>query len=190
MAIRGGQYLLVLSIGGSLFLFLPFLADALCQAQATIVSQLIGAERIQEIKSAFRSGYLLVLALCIIIAFPLLLFPLETFHSLFPEQVLNQTTIRFLFLGVFVSFACFIVSYIPISTVLAFKDMKFSVTMGIIGWINGFLLMYFFIEKLHIAADQFWLALSFMHASNALLYYFRSRYIFRKASLMQKALAI
>lgn len=189
MAARGGEYLLILSIGGTLFLFLPFLADALCQAHMTVVSQLIGAQHIQKLKAVFRSGYLVAFMLCAFLAFPLLCFPLETFHILFLNQALNVPNICLLFFGVFVSFVWFIIGYIPISTVLAFKDMRFTFVMGLLSWIYGFLLMYFFIEKLHIAAHQFWLALSLMHAINTLLYHLRSRYLLRKA-LTQNAIAI
>jgi Na+-driven multidrug efflux pump len=180
MVIRGGKYILVLSIGGTLFIFLPFLTDALCQAQATVISQLIGAERIHKLKKALRSGYLLVLILSACVAVPLLFFPLKTFHFLFPDQILDQTSIYWLLLGVFASFCWLMVSYIPISTILAFRDMRFSFVMGLINWVNGFLLMYLFIEKVEISANHFWLALSLMHASNALLYHLRSRYLFHR----------
>lgn len=180
MIIRGGQYILILSLGGTLFLFLPFLADALSQAQTTVVSHLIGAQRIEQLKRAIRSGYFLVLMLSGLLAVPFLFFPQETFHLLFPDQVLDHESIRLLFLGVFASFIWFLTSCIPISTVLAFKDMKFSFIMGLFGWINGFLFIYYFIEKIHISANQFWLTLSFMHASNALIYHLRSRYLVHK----------
>jgi len=189
MIVRGGDCIVILSIGGTLFLFFPFLTEALCQAHMIVVSHLLGAQHMQKIKRAFRTGYFFAFMLCALLAFPFLFFPLETFHILFIKQALDVPNIRFLFFGIFVSFVWFVISYIPISTVLAFKDMRFTFVMGLLSWIYGFLLMYFFIEKLHIVAHQFWLALSLMHAINALLYHLRSRYLLRKA-LTQNAIAI
>jgi hypothetical protein len=57
---------------------------------------------------------------------------------------------------------------------LAFKDMNFSFVMGFFNWVNGFLFMYFAIHQLQIKADQFWIYLSVMHGTTALIYLWRS----------------
>ena len=61
--------------------------------------------------------------------------------------------------------------------ILAFKDTKFSLFMGTLNWINGFLLMYISIEVVKIPADQFWLVLSLMHAITALLYLWHMKWL-------------
>ena len=60
MTAKGGDYLLVLSVGGTLFLFLPFLGDAICQAQTTVVSHILGARNYHLLNTSFRSGMILV----------------------------------------------------------------------------------------------------------------------------------
>ncbi len=181
MTAKSGSYTLVLSIGGTLFLFLPFLSEAICQAQTTIVSQILGGKDFSLLKKAFRSGCLLVLFVILIVSLPLVIFPLETFDYLFPGISLDEIAIRKSLAGVWVSFIFFAFVFIPISSVLAFKDTKFSFFMGLVSWINGYALMYVAIEKIEIAADQFWLVLSLMHASNALLYYWRMKWLHSKA---------
>jgi len=177
MSVKGGDYLLFVSIGGSLFLFVSFLSDALCQAQTTIASQILGAGQYDLLRRAFRSGLILVLITTGITAIPFLVFPTVTFSYLFTGMHLDEATIRKVFFGVWLSFAFFNYVFLPISHVLAFKDAKFFFFMGVMNWFNGFLLMYVAIVKFNIAADQFWLVLSLMHATTALLYYCRMRWL-------------
>jgi MATE family multidrug resistance protein len=175
MTAKGGDYLLILSIGGTLFLFLPFLAEAICQAQTTIVSNILGARNYNLMDKAFHSGTLLVLANIALFSIPLLIFPIHTFQYLFPNVMLNEMVIRSAFWGIWLCFACYTFYYIPISYILAFKDTKFLLFMGIANWINGFLLMYFAIETLQIKPENFWFVLSLMHGSMAILYYLRMK---------------
>ena len=182
MVAKGGDYLLMLSIGGALSLFLPFLFEAICQAHTTVVSYLVGAKDYGFLFRSARSGLLLVLAMITLMSIPFLGFPIWTFQLLFPHISLEPEVVRILFFGIWMSFAAFTMSAVPLSYILAFKDMKFSFFMGIVGWLNGYLLMYFFIEKMQISAVQFWLALSVMHAITALLYFLRM-YVLCKRSI-------
>jgi MATE family multidrug resistance protein len=175
MSAKGGLHLLVLSIGGAINLFLPFVGDALCQAQTTIVSQILGAKQYSLLNKAFRSGLILTCIIIGLISIPLLIFPCTTFHFLFPHIVMSEINIQLVLLGIWISFVFFTIAYLPISYILAFKDTKFSLFMGVISWINGFLLMYVFIEMVRIEANQFWIALSVMHATTAFFYLWRRK---------------
>jgi len=181
MVAKGGDYLLMLSIGGTLSLFLPFLFEAICQAHTTIVSYLVGAKNYDFLFRSARSGLLLVFLMITLMSIPLLGFPALTFQWLFPHVILDSGTVRILFFGVWMSFAGLTICAIPLSYILAFKDMKFSFFMGIVNWVNGYLLMVFFIEKMQISAVQFWLALSAMHATTALLYFLRMYVLCKRA---------
>lgn len=172
---KGSDFLLSLSIGGSLFLFLPFLGDALCQAQTTVVSQILGAKNYLYLNKALRSAATIVIIMIVIVGIPLILFPSITFNWLFPTIQIENREITKMFLGIWLSFAFFTFGYLPISYVLAFKDTLFSLFMGFVGWINGFLFMYLMIEKVSIGADRFWITLSIMHLSNLILYWIRMR---------------
>jgi multidrug resistance protein, MATE family len=182
MLIKGEEYLLVLSIGGIFTLFLPFIADALCQAQVTIVSHILGSKEYSLLKRASHSATLLALGAIILLAIPLILFPMPVFEWLFPTVILDETSIRLCFLGVWISYSFFILYYIPISYILAFKDTKFLIFVGIVNWINVFLFMYVVIEKMDMAANQFWLYISITHANLALLYWWRMRWLIAKAN--------
>lgn len=187
MTLKGGDYLLVLSIGGTLNLFLPFLGDAVGQAHTTIVSNILGSQRYSLLSKAFRSGVLLVSCVLAVVSAPLLLFPSATFHFLFPTIAMGDPLIRLVLLGVWVSFAFFTFTYLPISYILAFKDMKFSLFMGCFSWLNGYLFMYIAIVVVEIPADLFWLVLSFSHCTTALLYLWRMKWLRSKVIAEEKA---
>lgn len=177
MTAKGGDHLLFLSVGGTLFFFFPFLSEAICQAQITIVSQILGARQFQLLKKAFNSGILLVGMIVAFFSIPLFLFPSVTVHYLFGEMPIEMGALIQLSFGIWISFAFFTISILPISYVMAFKDGNFFLFMGAFNWINGYLLMYVAIEIFNIAPEHFWLVLSLMHASTALIYYWRMRYL-------------
>lgn len=155
MTAKGSDYLLYLSIGGSLFIFLRFLSDAVCLTQTTIVSQILGSKKYLLLQSDFKSGITLVSLMIIITSIPLLIYPISVFHFLFPKIVLNPSLIRTLFSGVWLSFVFVVTSSVPIGYIRAFKDMNFSVGMGFFNWINGFLLIYLTIQIFHAKAVYF-----------------------------------
>lgn len=175
MTAKGGDYLLYLSIGGALFIFLPFLSDAICLSQTTIVSQIAGCKKYLSLKSAFRSGFILVTIMILITGLPLLALPIPVFHFLFPKIALDPSIIRMLFFGVWLCFVFLAMGSVPIGYILAFKDMNFSVFMGFFNWINGFLLIYLTIQIFHAKAVSFWFILSLMHLTTAILYWVRMK---------------
>lgn len=175
MTAKEGEYSIVLSVGGALFLFLPFLGDAICQAQITVVSHLLGSKRYLELNQAFKSGVILVSSSVLLCGIPLVVFPLQTFDLLFSKVEMTPESTKSVFLGVWASFMFFTFTCIPISYILAFQDTKFSLFMGIMSWLIGYLFMYLAIELFSMPADQFWLVLTITHAVNALLYQWRMK---------------
>lgn len=172
---KGGEYLRVLSVGGTLFLFLSCFGEALCQAMTTIVSQIVGSKQHQLLRKAFHSGMLLSSILIVLVGVIFFSCSGSLLYHLFPDMILVKTSIFKILLGVWFSLAGYILIFVPVSFVLAFKDTHFSLVMGLVGWINGFLWMYWMIQKVGISADQFWIALSFVHFSSVGLYYLRMK---------------
>lgn len=185
MIAKGSDFLLVLSIGGTLSILLSFLGDAICQAQTTSISHMLGRKDIPSMHKAFISGSLLSLIAVFVTAIPLLLFPTETFAYLFPKITLDPPMISQVFFGSWLCSAFYTWGFVPISYVLAFKDMKFSLFMGCFSWINGYFLMYFSVKIVEISADQFWTTLAIMHATNSLCYLWRTRVLLRQATQVE-----
>ena len=173
MTVRGGDYGLVLSIGGSIFLFLSCFGEALCQSMTTSLSQIIGAKKYELIIIAFRSGIMLALMLIVLIGIPFLFFSTQLCHFIFPTILIDG--IQKVFLGLWASLAFFIFGFIPISLMLAFKDTKFILFTGVVQWVYGYGLMYVAIRMVGIAAQNFWLVLGIMHCITLLIYSLRAR---------------
>ncbi len=148
--------------------------DAISQAQVTVISNLLGTQSYSLLKKAFYSGSKLVALIVVLTAIPLVFFPNITLIQLFPTVHLEPAVVYRIFLGIWLSFLFLAFSFIPISYVLAFKDMKFSFFMGFFNWINGYLWIYFAIHHLQIRADQFWLVLSVMHGTTLVAYLWRT----------------
>lgn len=177
MTAQGDFHLLSLSIGGTLFLCFPFIGEAVCQAQTTIVSNLLGAKNYHLLSKSFSGCSLLVIFFIILLSIPLVIFPLETFYLLFSNIEIEDEAIRKIFFGIWVSFSFFTYGFVPISYILAFKDTTFSLFMGVFNWINGYGLMYAAIIIFNMPAEQFWLVLALMHSSNAIFYLIRMQWL-------------
>lgn len=163
---KGGNHLLVLSVGGTIFLLCQCAGDALCQAQMTLVSRLLGARDHFRLQQALAVGLLMAAFVSFLLAIPLLLYPQLIFGLLFPTISIDPVAVSNVLWGVWLSVSFFTISYIPTAHVLAFQDMKFFVAMGGLNWVNGFLWMYWMIDFIEIKADQFWIALCFTHIFN------------------------
>lgn len=175
MIAKGGEYLLIMSVGGFFCLLQPLLSEALCQTQIMTISYFLGAEKTAFIKKAIRSGLIVVSGISCILAIPFLCFPFEFASLLFPELTLDPSTVRIMLLGIWFCVVFFIFNAIPLSFVLAFKDFTFPLIMGGVNWINGYLLMYCFLEVIIIPSSLFWSALALMHGTTLIIYLARMR---------------
>lgn len=175
IAKKGEDFLLILSLGGSFFLFFSCFADAICQAMTTMLSQIIGAKRFPLLKQVFHSGVLLTMAITILLGIPLFFFPNILFQVLFPKIVLNKEILRIVFLGLWFSVSGFILTFIPVSYILVFKDTKFSLFMGAISWIYSYLFIYYIFGTLEMQPQWFWLIFSLTHFFTVYLYILRMK---------------
>lgn len=72
---KGGEYLEVQTIGGTIINFLVFISNGMYRAILTIASNLLGAERYSEMWRLCRSAFVYVLSIGTILALPLLFYP-------------------------------------------------------------------------------------------------------------------
>lgn len=177
MVVKGADYTLVLSIGGTLFLFASFFSDALCQGLATVVSHILGTKNYHFLGKAYRSGSYVAFGAMVVLGLPFLLFPSLFFHLLFPNIAMDISTVRKIFFGVWLSVGLFTYGYVPISYILAFKDTKFVFFMGGMLWVHCYLLIYLSLEIFGMAADLFWIVLSFTHLATFTLYFLRMKWL-------------
>ncbi len=181
LLVQGGENaLLIISIGGVLILLTTFFGEAICLVQITVVSQILGSRNYHSLYSAFWPGIVLATIATLILSINLLIFPSWTFQMLFPQIILDPSTVKLILTGVWISSAFCTFAFLPISYILAFKDTYFSLFMGVVNWITGFLFIYIFIEILHFSAEYFWLLFTFLHFTTALFYYLRAAWLIEK----------
>ncbi len=188
MVTKGGDYLIILSIGGALALFLPFIGEAISQTETILLSQVMGANRHYLLNKILFIGLICAIFFAALIAIPLIAFPAFTFAKLFPEVSLDFPIVQRLFFGVWSSFVSYTIGYVGVGYILASKDMYFYFFMGFFIWINGYLLMYIALEHFLIPADLFWTIYSFMHASTACLYFLRLKRLHSRIQLSKTEL--
>ena len=182
MLSKGGDFLLILSLGGSLTLFLPFLFEAIYQSQTTVVSQILGADKQQPLLKAARPALLLSFGCIAIGAIPFIVFPTFTIKLLFPEITLNPESIRNMLFGVWLWFAYFTVSAVPLSYILSFKDTKFYFIIGAIYLVSDYIFMLYFIDKVKVEASLFWIILALIQMTSSIpIYFWRMNYLCKKS---------
>jgi MATE family multidrug resistance protein len=159
MTSKGGDYLLVLSIGGTLSLFLAFLGDGLCQAMVTILSNLMGAGQNNYLKKTLQSSWIFLFFVGIIFAFPLLLYPDYTLTLLLKDasDKINGELLRFTLAWIWLQMVAYMVSSIFLSIILVRKDTFFLFFMGCCNWLLLLLPVYVFVNKYGVSPDKFWL---------------------------------
>lgn len=177
MSAKGGEYLLVLSLGGTLLLFSSFISEALCQAQTLTLSGILGGKNNFRFWPSISAGSLIAGVLSLLLTIPFLFIPQRTFEWLFPEVVLSSSQVSTILFGAWLTTSLSIFSSIPASGLLAFQDMGFVALMGLFSWLNGFLWMYWVMDIIQVNAYLFWHMIGMSHLANGLVCAWRLKYL-------------
>ncbi|MGH2613535.1 MAG: MATE family efflux transporter, partial [Rhabdochlamydiaceae bacterium] len=165
MAIKGGDYLLVLSIGGTVVLFCYFFADSLIQALTLIFSRCIGAKQYQKMWKSWRAGLLLVGIVNGGLSIPFLFFP-DFILSFFFAQLPTESLMEYLRLSLYWIWGWVLLNSLAglfLPFLLAVQDTFFYMTVMFLTVLTSAVPIYFFINRLNWAPDKFWLILVVEH---------------------------
>ena len=160
---------MIWSLGSMIGLFLPFIGTAICQAMTTIASNIVGSGEFQLLRRVTLSGITLISMIVGVMAIPMLLFPEQTFHLLFSSIDLAETSLKKVFLGLWLSFTFGTFTFLPLSWILAFQDTKYLLLTGTCCWVSMYLIMFLAVNVINIAADQCWIVLGFSNLIDLLL---------------------
>lgn len=167
---RGGDYLLALSYGTSLFY--PFFNEGISLGTITIASYLKGAKSMRHVFKLLRSSFVLITIGLLCVAIPLLCFPRKVV-DLYMGGVLNESTRELLTSccrWVWVMYVCNGVYLVALSFVTSFKETWFYLklmTFGIIFW--SFLPVYYAIKVKGASPEMFWILVSMQPLYPALI---------------------
>ena len=174
---KQGDYLLIWSLGSTIGLFLPFIGEAICQALTTIASNLVGAKNFQFLGRMELSGFFVISTIIVMLGIPMLVFPEALCRILFPDISLSDGVLKNVFFGLWLSFSFGTLAYIPVSRLLAFKDINFFLVTGGLSWIKNYMLMYCAIVVLEMPPEQCWTFLSLSNLADLALYLWRANWL-------------
>ncbi|HSX04080.1 MAG TPA: MATE family efflux transporter [Rhabdochlamydiaceae bacterium] len=163
MTFKGGDYLIVLSIGGTLMLLFSFINDGMLQGMITIASTLIGAKNYAGIWKMVRSSFLFLVITTLVLSIPYLLYP-EVTLSFFSLEPINDSTLQLLkrsFLWLWIFFFCYGFCAIGLSLITASQDIYFYLSIIGFVWLTSYVPAHFSMNVWHWPADSIWLIMAF-----------------------------
>lgn len=176
MTLKGGDYLMVLSIGSTLILLFTFINDGMLQGMVTIASNIIGQKKYAKLWKLVRSGLLLLSITTAILAIPHLILSDFTLSFFFSEPLSPRTLIilKRSCVWLWLFFFCYGFNIIGLSLVAAARDMTFYLFAIPFVWLTSYVPVYFAMEKWNWSPDRLWLIMAMDSLLFGLLFIFRS----------------
>ncbi|MDN3506301.1 MAG: MATE family efflux transporter [Simkaniaceae bacterium] len=176
ITMKGGDYLMVLSVGGSLILLFTFISDGMLQGMITVASNLMGTKEYDKIWKLVRSGTLLLALLGSVLAVPYMLFPKLTLSFFFTDSPSPETfaILKKSCIWLWVFFMSNGINAIGQSLVTASRDLTFLMCSIIFVWCTSYLPVYLGMNVFHFSADKLWLIMAFDAFVFGLLFLWRA----------------
>ncbi len=158
MTVKGGDFLLVLSVGSSLILLFTFIHDGMGQGIVTVASTLIGARDYKSIWKSVRSATVLLTCTTIFLAFPLIVFPGWTLSFFFaaPIDPHSLVVLKQACLWIWLYFFCYGYATVGLSLVIAGRDVHFYMFIALFVWLTTYLPAYFAFNYWGWSPDKLW----------------------------------
>jgi Na+-driven multidrug efflux pump len=175
MTLKGGDHLLVLSIGSTFGLLFLFLNEGLCQGVLTIASYALGKKDNEAISRLLRSGLLFLLASTVIVAIPCLFFP-KWFIACFFSKVITYTQMNLMNNTLQCFWFFFICQGLTGTYMLlaAKKDTLFTMCYNLLfTWLFQYIPLFFAMHRWNWTGDKFYLILGCGNLASATIYFIR-----------------
>lgn len=163
MTFKGGDYLLVLSIGGTMFLLFTFINDGMCQGMITIASTFIGSKNYGDIWKLIRTSAIFLGITTLLLTLPYLIFP-EVTLSFFSLGAVSENTMEILkrsLLWLWIFFFCYGFNAIGLSLITASRDAAFYMFVITFVWLTSYVPAYFAMNVWNCSPDILWLIMAF-----------------------------
>lgn len=159
MTLKGGDYLIVLSIGGTLFFLFAFINEGMGQALMTIASRLIGAKEYLALQKLRHSAFLFLAVVASFLIVPFLIFPDLLLASFFKEPPSAEllTLLHKSCRWVWFLLICNGINVTGASFIAAACDTVFHMLVNCLTWFTCYLPIYLFIQLGNASPDSFWL---------------------------------
>lgn len=172
---KGEDFLLVLSVGGTIAIFTSFLGEALGQAVTMIASRFLGSGQYHKLHYLYKSSLSLLALFGVLFAVPALVFPEATMSLLLSPEKCAQVgeMVAPILWGNWVLFLVFTYNSIPIGFVYAHQQIHYILLLAGLTWIES-LTIYVIIQLFHGPAMYFWSFVAFA------LFFWETAMLYRK----------
>ncbi|HEX2579198.1 MAG TPA: MATE family efflux transporter [Rhabdochlamydiaceae bacterium] len=155
MAVKGGDYQLILSIGGTIGMFVMFLSDGILQAFVVLISNALGARNYDRFKKFLNSGLLVIFVLGVILIFPLVLFP-NSVVSLFSLKTTLTASLKWCLMWMWLHTVVLMLNALLLAVLLSYKDTVFVLIASFIAAVFGYMTTFAGMNYFKLSADKFW----------------------------------
>ena len=162
MTMKGGDHLMVLSVGGTLIILFTFFSDGMLQGLITVASNLMGSKEYSKIWKLVRSGFIFLFGLTALLSIPYLIYPEWTLSFLLPKTPSPQTmqVLKKSCMWLWLFFFCNGFNIIGMSLVTASRDVWFYLFSNIFVWLTSFAPVYIVMNILNWSPDKLWLIMA------------------------------
>jgi len=172
MASKGGDYLLILSIGGTISMFVMFFSDGVLQAFVVLISNALGAQNYSRLKKFINSGVFVILGLGCALAAPLVFFP-QIIPLVFSLKDPLTTSLQMTLFWIWLHTIAVMFNALLLAVLISYKDTFFVLVANLIASAVGYIATYFGMNFFNLAPDKFWLFTLFTMVFSTLFYAWR-----------------
>jgi MATE family multidrug resistance protein len=163
MSMKGGDYLLVLSVGSTLILLFTFINDGMCQGMITMASHLMGAGMWKYLRKMVVSSLLFLSGATLLLSIPYFISP-DSIIALFNQTPLSPEKIKMLkraCIGLWLFFFGYGFNAIGLSLITAARDIKFYLIAASFVCLTSFTPIYIGINFFNWPAESLWYVMAF-----------------------------
>ena len=172
MASKGGDYLLILSIGGTISMFVMFLSDGVLQAFVVLISNALGAQNYSRLKKFLRSGIFVILGIACILTSPLVFFP-KTIPLVFSLKEPLTASMQMTLFWIWLHTVAVMFNALMLSVLISYKDTFYVLIASLVASVVGYLATYIGMNFFKLSPDKFWLFTLFTMVFSTSLYAWR-----------------
>jgi MATE family multidrug resistance protein len=181
LTLKGGNYLLVLSFGGSIHLLFLFVIEGMGQAILTMSSYIVGMKQLSLIRNLKRNAGWLIMIMMALLSIPYLFYTDVTISFIFPnlQDIDAQRLLRDSCYWSFLFFICQALNSIWHNLLTALRDTMFQmIYSAFASWLILYGTIYATVEIGECAPDKIWIATSAASFITAWIYSMRVRKLF------------
>lgn len=176
MTLKGGDYLLTLSIGSSLNLLFSYINDGMGQGIITVASYLLGKKDYSNLSNLMRTSFYFLGLASLLIFIPCFIFPKKIlfvfFADMFSEKQLDLLVRCCKWLWLY--FIAYGVTYIPFGFLTALGDTFFKMVYNFFStWVLNYMAVWIAINFFEVSADALYLIMAIGVFSSACVYFVR-----------------